>query len=616
MSPDQWTEHPAPKQEKMARAVALTQGCYDPKTYEFDSSFRPYDPSNPKTVHTSFELAEFLSRNPNAQLDAKVMGWDAKTETWRNRRVTREAFLESFEDKNKTWENVEFREQVSGFNTVVSSPLSPTFSVGNDFTPLLGGPFFKNLYYYEDYIRMHSEAFYAKNNDPVAHAVTSITKNFTLGTGFEVQCDTSDKRGQLAMAIWKSFEEVNDIQSQIDSAAEEISIYGEVMWWKLPYVNGFSQDKIIYRLQPGDKIPYGLIPRVRLLDPSNLVEIVTYPEDISRVLFYCWLTPTQYQIFTGGLGEGRPTDQRSIQPSLKFIYRTIMADQMLHYKINTVTGEKRGRSDYFPIFQYMKRLRDSVDYQLIGLQKAAAWAIDTTVDGDQNDILNYQQAMAALGTIPAAGSEFVHTTKIKRELLGGGGVKINSEAFSLALSMCAIGTTIPVSWFGTHLSGGATRAGALVSTEPVVKKMEKRREVLKRMIRDLWDYVMESAGIGKIHCDIILPEIITQDRSQKLKDLMLAENQRWLAPMTVATIAAKELQVQNYDYNAEIEKMKEELPKVPMPLTAPPSGGGITLGGGSSGGFNPANASDDSETESSQLTSQYKRSVKLNDTSL
>lgn len=562
MTPDHWTENPAPQNERVARAKLLTEGCYNPKTYEFDSSFRPYDPKNGKSVHTTWEMLEYIGNNPEVELDARVVGWGKQG--WETKSISKEQFFESF--KKRTWDSVRFKmtENFSGGNSVLAAPVSPTFSVGNDFTPLLGGPFYKNLYYYQDYIRMHSEAFYAKNYDPVANAISQITRDFVIGTGFEVHCDTKDPIGKVAMAAWKAYEEVNDLQNQIDHACEELSIYGEVMWWKLPH----NQDKITYQLRQGDTVPYGIIPRVRLLDPSNLVEIVTYPEDITRVLFYCWLTPTQWQMFTSGLGEGAPKTQSGIQSSLKFIYRTIMADQIMHFKINTVTGEKRGRTDYFPVLSYLKRLRDTVDFSLIALQKVAAWAIDTEIDGDQTDINNYLQAQAQLGTIAPAGSEFVHTTKIKRTMQANmGSSNINSDAFALGLSMCAMGSGIPVSYFGTHLSGGQTKASAIVGTEPVAKKFEKRREVMKRMIKQHWNYCMESGGLPRIPCDIIFPEIITQDRSQKLKDLQMAELQNWIAPETAANMAAKELQVQNYSYREEMEKSKAEQAMAPSPLT-------------------------------------------------
>lgn len=568
------------------------------KNYEIDDRFKPYDPQNPLSVHTTFEMLEALQNHPEYELDAKVVGFQ---DGWKTKRIEKTSFLEAF--RSDRFDKIKFKES-NYFATDFSPNAGIGTGVGQDFLPLLGGPFFKNLYYYQDYIRMHSECFFAYHHDPIAKAIVQITRDFVIGNGYEVQTDTGTPEGKLAMAAWKAFEEVNDLQVQLDQACEEISIYGEVMFWKLPG----NQDKIIYRLSPGDTIPMGIIPRVRLIDPSNIVEIVTYPEDITRPLFYVWLTPTQWQTFTGGIGEGK-TQGSAIQPSLKFIYRTIAADQMLHFKVNSVSNEKRGRSDYFPVLSYLKRLRDIVDYQLIALQKSAAWAIDTEIDGDQTDIDTYIQDQASLGTVAPAGSEFVHTTKIKRQYQANTGASnINSDAFSLALSMICAGVCIPVSYLGTHLSGGTTKASALVATEPVAKKMEKRREILKRILKKLWNYCMEQAGLPRVDCNILFPEIITQDRSQKLKDLALAENQRWISPQRAASAAAKELQFQNYNYEKELDEMKVELPEIPMPLTAPPQSGGIQLGSG------PSDTADASRVGVAGLTSEDRKDARYHDT--
>jgi len=583
---------------KAKRSTVLRSQCFDEKKYEYDFSFKAGNVNDPLSVHTTVEMLECLERNKNVELDAKVMGIQEGQLV--SKRISKEKFRESY--VKSPWDQVKFKESSNAFAT----GFDPFPGVGNDFTPLLGGPFYKNLYYYQDYIRMHAEAFFAYHNDPVARAFTQITRDFVLGTGYEVQCDTNDRQGQVALAAWKAFEEANDFQEQIDQAVTETSIYGEIMFWELPS----HQAKITYQLSGKDTDPKAIIPRLRIIDPSNIVEIITYPEDITRPLAYIWLTPTQYQIFTGGLNSDS-SDSMPIQPTLKFIYRQIPAEQMHHFKINSVSNEKRGRSDYFPIFAYLKRLRDSVDYSLIGLQKASAWAIDTEIDGDQADIDAYVQAQAALGTIPQAGSEFVHTKAIKRIILaaqGKGGVA--SDAFSWSLSMACAGVGIPVSYLGTHLSGGSTRASALVSTEPVAKKMEKRREFIKRIIRRAWAIVMKQAGLPMIDCNIIFPEIITQDRSQKLKDLLLMQQSRWISPERAAAMAAKEIGIQNYSYQVELEKMKEELPEVPMPLTTPGA-----VSGDSEMQTSPFGSKDDNP-DVSGLTSQNRKDIKSDDTNL
>ena len=329
-------------------AELIRKSAYDPATYEYDPSFKPWDGNDPLGVHTTAELLQCLERNKEIEVDARLLFLGKNKEGKVESRVgksDRKLFLESF--KRDAAEGVTLREgYLSGgyFNT--NGSIGNTL-VGQDFTPLTGGPFYKNLYFYQDYIRMHAEAFFAYHNDPFAHAITQITRDFVLGTGYEVQCDTSDNIGKLAMVAWKSFEEANDFQEQLDQACTEQSIYGEIMFWELPN----NQAKIVYDLSRTDTNPIAVIPRVRLIDPSNIVEIVTYPEDLTRPLFYVWLQPTQYQIYTSGLGNNL-TSPTPIQPTLKFIYQQIPASQMKHFKINAVSNEKRGRSDYFPVFSY------------------------------------------------------------------------------------------------------------------------------------------------------------------------------------------------------------------------------------------------------------------------
>jgi hypothetical protein len=98
--------------------------------------------------------------------------------------------------------------------------------------------------------------------------------------------------------------------------------------------------------------------------------------------------------------------------------------------------------------------------------------------------------------------------------------------------------------------------------------MENRREVIKRVIKDLWRRLMEEAGLPIIDCSVIFPEIITQDRSQKLQDLALGEQQGWWSKQRAATIAAKEMGMTDYDFNSEQENVNAEMPSMPAPLSS------------------------------------------------
>lgn len=567
-------------------------------------SERGYNAQDYRTVRSTSEMLHFLERNPTVELDARILG--AGPQGLTQRKINRESFFSAW--NQDTGKYVRFKEA-----DAFATDLQVSNTVGNDFTPLLGGAFYKNLYYWggtgESYIQMHSDAFYAYHHDPIARALIEITRNFVLGNGFDVQTNLNDKYGRMAMLAWKTFEVANDLQEQISNAVIEQGIYGENMWWWLPN----QQTKIVY--QDGqDRAPTGIVPRIRLMDPSMYVEIVTYPEDITRKLFYVTLVPTQFQIYNSNMGmpgaDGivDPNMQGMSQPTIKFIYQQTPADQILHCKINGVSNEKRGRSDLFPIFGYLKRLRDMIEYGMIALEKDAAWAIDTTVKGDQSDIDAYIASQRALGTIAPAGSEFVHSEGISREYRSNSmAAGKTSDILNWGLSMCCSGVGIPVNYLATHLSGGSTRASAIVATEPVAKKMEHRRLQVERMLKKMWEKVMMTAGLPMVDCDFIFPEIITQDRSQKLKDLLMMQQSRWISPKHAATIAAKEMHLDDYDYEKELADMKQELPEVPMPLVDP-------------GKINPTGqiqpGVDNSDQPESGLTSQDRSEVKKNDSRL
>ena len=108
----------------------------------------------------------------------------------------------------------------------------------------------------------------------------------------------------------------------------------------------------------------------------------------------------------------------------------------------------------------------------------------------------------------------------------------------------------------------------IVVLEPVVNRIEKCREVTKRKLKTFWKRLMKECGLPPIQCNIIFPEIITQDRSQKLQDLLLMQKAKWITPQRAAEIAAKEMSMTDYDYASEQEGIAKmsAAPTPPAPL--------------------------------------------------
>lgn len=582
---------------------ALASAFTDPNDHDIDYKFRPYSGIDPHQVHSIPEMLHCLENNPKVEIEARILCSDGLL-----RRIEgRDKFLEFNKESENKWKKKGFREAAQDLRRFSENDyFASNIGTGNflstvnsqDFTPIMGGPFFKQLYPY-DYMRMISACFYAGTHDPAAKATLGIMGDFVMGRGFTVMSE--DDASQV---VWDSFYKVNNGDKFWADHFHETELYGESMIWKLPKNEQF----ISWQRSPGQQPPTGIIPRIRLIDPSCIFDIITFPEDITDVIAYQWLAPTQYQTYTA---PGVPT--------LKFIFTQIPANQVTHVKTNAVSNEKRGRSELFASLGYYKRLRDSVNYSIIGEQKNAAWSIDTTVDGNQSDINNYAASQAQLGSLPPAGSEFIHSKKITREYLGNQGSRgRGSTAFDWCMSMIAMGSRIPVSYYGSHLSGGGTRASSIVATEPVAKMFERKRLRVENTVRELHQWLT-----GK-DCRVIWPELITQDRSAKIRDIILSQQEGYISLQRSAEMVAKEFNINDYDYDQEQEQIAQDKALHPEdfnPLSTPGTGeapnldpNAPTTGADSGGAMGPKNkgSSSGAKASSSGLTGQFKNQVKNN----
>lgn len=584
-------------ERKMQMHRLASESTFHPESYLFDDSFKPGNSSDFRSVHSIPELMECIQKNDNVEAEGVFLEVN-KQGVYRYRKFNNKSQILEAAKKNsrmKTMREAKFREDAFATDGFGSTAGSNAGLVGDDYVPLLGGPFNKQPYLY-DYLRAHSYCFHEYHHHPFAKAIIHITRDFVLGGGYRIDCDDIK-----ALALWRAFEKANNLEKMMEDIVLEGSIFGENMIWWLPN----QKTKIGYQDAPGQEPQQGIIPRIRLIDPSTCWEIVTMPEDITRVLFYWLVFPTQYQIKTGSLAGSQV-------PTSKFITQQLPAEDVMHFKYNCVSNEKRGRSDLFPVLGYLKWLRDCVNYKLIALKKQAAWTEDIIVQGSQSDVDNLAASMAALGEFEPAGSRFIHTDKIVRTYLStsnnAGG---KDEALMDGIDMVAVGTQIPVSYFGLGGAAHATRASALVGTEPVAKKFERRQQEVKRILEAIWEKFQNKWGVAGAECKITFPEIITQDRSAKLKDIKMMEDSGYIARSTAAELAAKEIDVDNYDYDQEQAKIKAEtdppiMPNLISPLTAPPGSPAVPTVA------KPAAPAPDQQSKPSAVTQQDRRAVSMN----
>jgi hypothetical protein len=551
-------------ERKLALRMIASEATFKEDDYLYDDSFKPGDPSKFRSVHTMAELMECLEQNKDIEAEGIFLEANSdgvyRYKKLRNKNAIQEAWKSNSRIRKFREANIKEGDAFASDGFAGSIPGSNAGLVGDDFVPLLGGPFNKQPYLY-DYLRAHAYCFHEYHHHPLARAVVHITRDFVLGRGYRIDCE--DPR---ALALWKAFVKVNSLEEMMEDICREGSIYGENLIWWLPDNEVF----IGYQDLPGQEPAKGLIPRIRLLDPSTVWEIVTFPEDIKRVLYYQLVFPTQYQIYTG-------TSAGKAVPTSKFVMQQLPASDVMHFKYNCVSNEKRGRSDLFPVLGYLKWIRDCINYKLIALKKQSAWTEDITVEGSQTDVDNLTASLEGLGEFEPAGSRFIHTKAITRQYLSNQGRSNgDDETLSWGVSMVAAGSQIPTSYFGLEKSAGQTKASAIVGTEPVAKKFERRQLEIGRILQALWDKFHNGGwGVPGAKCKISFPEIISQDSSAKLKDIKFTEDCGYISRQTAAPLAAKEVGgIDEYDYSTEKDLIDQESqqpisPVLISPLTAP-----------------------------------------------
>ena len=396
-----------------------------------------------------------------------------------------------------------------------------SFPARGEYSPLIGSPFYKQMYLM-DYWEMHSKCFWYKNYSGIAKMIVDMTRNFVMGKSFTVQFE--DNRAQEA---WKKYEDRSNIQEIAREWCDELTTFGEVMIKKIPS-------------------PFGIMHRS--VDPSTIWEIVTDPENINDVKYYHQQYNTQYQLYT-----------TKDAPTSAYILNQIPPQLMLHEKVNVTTYEKRGRSDLLAPLLYFKYYEDFMISSLIRAKNEAAFIWDVTIKGSDEDVQAYISQTGSIVDVPP-GSENVHNEAITRTPLSPTfGKKSADETAQNILSYVAMAVSIPVNYFGTFGTGGYTKAGALVATEPVAKKMVERQLKLEFLIRRIVKDVLIDAKLDPYQpFEITFPEIMEEDRSAKMKDLALAKTEGAISHKTMSHMMAKELKITKYDYDKEQSEIKAE----------------------------------------------------------
>lgn len=470
-----------------------------------------------------------------------------------------------------------FREDFSIDGSSSSDPF-------NEFIPIMGGPFSHQLYLH-DFLDGLAKAFEAWNHNPLAHQVVKITTHFVLGRG--VNYNAADPLVLDSFTAWWKDQVMG---SRLDTWSDSLTRDGELLIRR--FVNAVTKTMF-----------------VRWVDPSTIWEIVTDLEDIERVFYYHQQYPTAYQVLYGAPAKAKFNPSNF--ESSKYVINQIPADEMHHIKINCAPNEKRGRSDLFSILGWLKRYKDFHTAVVLRAIGQASFTWKNKLSGTDADVDAF---ISQFGTEPPQfGSVYVENEASTLEPMAadlGSGTGLSDCPG--VVNAVAVGSGIPKEYLG--LSDHGTRAGAVVASEPGVKKFQARQLLLGRLLVDLsqewfklelesgripatqpkiddgtlktvvdWlqanvaTYPMLSAAMkiliraltsgceqvptdGKIEFEF--PEIAIEDRSAKLKDIALVKSEGYFSKRRAANMSAKELGATDYDFDDEMDDIADEAAEV------------------------------------------------------
>ena len=474
------------------------------------------------------------------------------------------------------------------FTTGADRPQGSTALPNDEFIPLMMGPYSRQLYIY-DFLDQAAKGFEGYQHNPVLKAVINNVLNFVLGDGVKVVAANKECQKR-----WDKFE------ARVSKAG--FSYQDKLrQFWRDVYIIGEC-----FLTDPDE----GEGPTMKLIDATTVWEVVTDPRDIEKVYYLHRQFPTQYQIPYTMQGGTEPQ-----VPVSEYVIEQIPADKFLHAKVNATVGEKRGRSDLFSVLGWGKRFKDWFDATVVNGQISNAFILWWKVVGGEADV-NALRDNPDFSRVPPPGSAWFTNEQVTPSLLRAeGGLQANDKTGEQLLVVIAVSLNLPPEYLG--VGGAVTRATALVRGEPAQRFFSQRQEQVRDTVRWQYNRVMkweqENNGLGTMQmrkavlqdvisalrsgefryaiglikkmitgsameepidlsCEVVMPNLVPEDRSTKMKDMTAAHMQGLISKETLGNQTGEALGIKNYDFEEERRKLDEEKERGILPFSAmPPS---------------------------------------------
>jgi hypothetical protein len=316
---------------------------------------------------------------------------------------------------------------------------------------------------------------------------------------------------------------------------------------------------------------------IRTIDPLEITEIITNPDDIEDVRYYKreWFTPQ---------GQGKVgyycsfSNKDNVQTADKFGTMVGKTEEALVYHLSINTIGQRGNPLLLPVIDWVKLYRQFLASRVAVMLALARFAWKAKVQGGQTQVDNIKNVYN--DQYPPAGSVSVENMSADMQPIRTDSNARNAydDGRMLKLQISA-GTGWPEQYFGDISIGNLATAKTVEL--PVSKMCQSYQSVWSGVFEEIDDLVLDYAGFaGDRFVDRDFPAIAPEDQAQMAQsfqaivaafpDFAYAHDVQQAALLSLGINNADEVLQQLEDYNKE-EEEKAAVPGVPgaAPVPAP-----------------------------------------------
>jgi len=336
--------------------------------------------------------------------------------------------------------------------------------------------------------RMQELAFYLYDHNYLAKRVLEVIRDFVVGEGITVVSTNPDEPArQLEQeAIDRTW---LDPQNRIDQAVHdyclELGLWGELV---LPVTVN----------------PRNGAVRFGYIDPGRIEQVITDPANDQEVIAIQLKRPDpggppqRLRVVHVETDPNRREYGRLVPARLSETFRDgdreyLYLGSCFYFKINSVMGARRGRSDLLSIADIIdahdQALFNAVERNLL----TKSFIYDVTVDGGEQEVAKVKAELEGKG--PPYGATRVHSTAVTWNAVAPD-LKIPDDVALLdaIVDAVAVGAGLPKTW----LSGttDVNRATATELAEPAIKRLTARQRYFRYCLEQLVTFILDQAELA------------------------------------------------------------------------------------------------------------------------